>query len=373
MKRFENALCAYAWAWKLVIAILWMLWATQMYGYVREDIAQRNAPGEVQASLILSGFVADEVEAIRQSKEKFLSAQYFETMKKIERKRLEIERTMHVRPYMPNVQMHHLRALVIDYKEMAENGNGMMYQDWLRGGGALGEEAAYKVQADGWLKTISMFANWLGVLYLRTIFLILALYAVRMAQRRGILETILAGKMECVKAVIVWPAYFLQYPYNIIREIRVEAELRRMGDVFRRLKTDERLLARAIADSGQYEQHLQSLRVCHKGMEHRSLLVALIPALVLYIVLPAFAGEGVYGDSHGRDGPVIMYDANDGPAVLEIVVPIPDAPECVAASATEAVVFTFAQMECPDKAKWIDRVKKVILKDIALKIDHVPI
>lgn len=130
--------------------------------------------------------------------------------------------------------------------------------------------------------------NWAISFYLRTMFLLAIAYITKMADRKGILETILADKTKFVLAIVCWPALFTKYPYNVIREIRVEAELRRLGNLFRKLSPRELTLVREVANSSNYRQWLNQERKYSRGLALALLItvtVNLLPSIALGAII----------------------------------------------------------------------------------------
>jgi hypothetical protein len=164
----------------------------------------------------------------------------------------------------------------------------------------------------GWADTLTWndVPPWLLGVYFRGLLLSLLLFITRMSERGGILETILADKRKFLLSTAIWPAFIVKYPHNVVREIIVEAELRRMGDFFRRFKPEEKQLAREVAASGRYKEWLSGFHREHRLDFRRSLLLTLIPAILLYFFLPmqqASAGKA-RGDPTSLGSASLNYD-----------------------------------------------------------------
>ena len=134
--------------------------------------------------------------------------------------------------------------------------------------------------------TLSSLWPWLFALYRRSFFLVIFLYLVRMSQRKGILETVLADKKKFALAILAWPVFISKYPYNVVREIIVEAELRRIGNVFRKLNPKEKLRIRRIANSDRYNAWRQDFRSENKFKLRHSLIPAIIVTIFIHTFVP---------------------------------------------------------------------------------------
>ncbi len=128
--------------------------------------------------------------------------------------------------------------------------------------------------------------GWVWVFYLRSLLLVLPLYLLRMMRRKGVLATILADKRAFLLYWLVWPVGLFKYPYNVVREIRVEAELRRLGEAFRRFTSDEKEFVRAIANSASYRGWLKSYQSQNRGRFQRNLVLAMMATIILWLGCP---------------------------------------------------------------------------------------
>ena len=139
----------------------------------------------------------------------------------------------------------------------------------------------------GWTRIL----QWSIVFYLRMMLLSLFLFLVRMIERKGILATILADKRAFILAPFGWIYYIWKYPHNVIREIRVEAELRRLGRFFRRLDPKEQEKVREIANSSRYSEWLAQHRQQHGRLFRRGLIVALLGTIMLHLLVPLLGSQ----------------------------------------------------------------------------------
>ena len=130
------------------------------------------------------------------------------------------------------------------------------------------------------------FKSWAIELYLKGMFLFLLWYLIVMAERRGILRTVLAEKKLFMYALVLWPFYWLKYPAYTIREIVVEAELRRLGRPFRKLSEAEQKLIKRIARSAGYREWRIDFSRENQGRFQRGFKAALIITLLIYLLIP---------------------------------------------------------------------------------------
>ncbi len=181
--------------------------------------------------------------------------------------------------------------------------------------------------------------RWLLIAYLKVLPLVLLAYLLRMADRRGVLETALADKRKLVLALFGWPLFFREYPDDVVREVQVEAELRRIGGLFRRLNPVERLKIREIASAANFEERLRALHEAHRPEYQRGLAVAMLATVFCLLILPRVSEARMAKakmDPHGTvmamaRGPAIQLDlATDhsptsGDSAVEAT--FPDTPE----------------------------------------------
>lgn len=158
------------------------------------------------------------------------------------------------------------------------------------------------------LSFLSKLFGWFFTAYWRGLPLIALLYITRMIERgswvRGrVLE------LKFLIATIAWPRYIMSYPFNLVRELRVEAELRRLGKAFRQFSPKEIDLVRRIANGSGYKEWLKSHREANKGHFQRTLLLAIVITIIAHALSPL-----VIRPLASRDGPAIEQSSeNDVP------------------------------------------------------------
>lgn len=157
--------------------------------------------------------------------------------------------------------------------------------------------------------------TWLWGIWLRGMVVMFFLFLLRMVERRGILETILADKMRFYKAIVDWPVHMFSYPENVVREIQVEAELRRIGGLFRRLNPVERLTIRRIAGASDYTERIATLRQNHSPEWQRGFVLALLATLFCLAFVPRSCLKNATA-SEGKTTAIQAHDTRAGPMVI---------------------------------------------------------
>lgn len=317
MKKLENFLLNYSWLLKLGIFISIFLWAAQgnvllknAYEiYKKENAAYGSEDQAARSKAIqeLDNYARNLTnEASTLSRQNLYgSKEYFNDLKKIRLKNKELYHA-----YLPisgfvmtslqgmSLPEGLLRADKHKIKEIEEPRED--YRQWLKTADVpknvsdesfIKEDEAKKINwrdvlADIGNWTLSSLWPWLFALYRRSFFLVIFLYLVRMSQRKGILETVLADKKKFALAILAWPVFISKYPYNVVREIIVEAELRRIGNVFRKLNPKEKLRIRRIANSDRCNAWRQDFRSENKFKLRHSFIPAIIVTIFIHTFVP---------------------------------------------------------------------------------------
>ena len=145
--------------------------------------------------------------------------------------------------------------------------------------------------------------NWLKSLYLKSLLLSFLLYLVRISEWGSIPGKILADKKKFLLAVFGWFYYLFKYPNNVLREVRVEAELRKVGNFFRKLTHEEKETVREFANSENYHGWIVGFRREYKVSFERTLAVALVSLVMSNMLFATCANGG----ANLRDGPPTTY------------------------------------------------------------------
>lgn len=342
MKRFELWLCDRPWLiWGSRIAVLWPLfvfWTLGAWGPLAKGIREeakyqrtRNPALERQRMIVL-GQKADEllIEA-KKSGLDYGPREYFRDLRTLESQsrkdhvplgNLQITQMQELMrsnckpdpPQMAWAGSKELAKWQADPRKFVESqiSDESQHHQALRG---ISDEDLAQSRVEVKKLGPRGVCNWLLGIWLRGIPLMLLLYLLRMVEKRGILETVLADKMKFWKAVVDWPVYMFSYPENVVKEVIVEAELRRLGGLFRKLTLSEYLLARRVASSADFRGQVKQLRGSLAPSYTRSFLVALLATLILMVFAPWARTEKPAEKSKGIPAISAQYEARAGPTV----------------------------------------------------------
>lgn len=314
-KQFERWIGRKADFAKFALVILWIIWAMfqvsdlSLPKWERKPLDFEAERAGTQELIVAYDRIQTEADAKGES---YGPKDYFADYRQIESERDRIRqkypnlRYLELDGYGPtspfNALQQKLQAGLARGKFTNEDisNESQEFVEWKRGGGQEGEAVREKFRTlDLWTK-LCVTCSWLFMLYLRTLCLVPLWYLLQMCQRKGILETILADKQKFVGAIFGWPVQIWLYPWNVIREIRVEAELRRLGNLFRRFGEKERALVQKIAASDDYDQWLGSHHRRNRGSFRHGLVLALMATLVVSFTAPAFSSGTIHS---GADPP----------------------------------------------------------------------
>lgn len=273
MRKIEQILSDWGNLIKTALVIVLVLWAAQLAGPLKSLISKemqyqstRNTHEERQKrqeSVLLTKRLTKEAKALGKD---YTPEKYFKDLKELYQKGGSFSQIQQVINNNIKKNVTLIKEMQKASKEFKKwNMDRLSHRD--------------KVKAP----TLAGFKSWTLRFYLRTLLLITIFYIIRMAQRKGILETILANKTKLILAIVFWPVYLTKYPYNVIREIRVEVELRRFKDLFRKLSPKELVFVREVASSSGYNQWLSQKRKCKHG------LVLALTVTILINLLPSIA------------------------------------------------------------------------------------
>jgi hypothetical protein len=247
------------------------------------------------------------------------------------------------------------------------------FSEWKKSGGPGGDEfrkqAHAKIEDLGYKGVLLHVVNWGWNCYLRGFLLVLLLFIIRMANRKGIVETILAGKKKFFLAVILWPLFIMKYPFNVVKEIIVEAEIRRLGNTFRRLTEKEKEFVAQVASENNFWQWLLEFRSENSMLFQKSFVTALISVIIIHLFLPTYSQARSL--DLNRDGPAIAMDNFEG------VVSISDG--CDSQSEFQLIyhdaISSESYFEIAEKTSVILKIfeRKMKLESIFRKIEHIPV
>ncbi len=375
MKKLKRIFDEFSWIFKIALCLIWVLWAGQLFGPIKSYFQQeiqyqksRDVQLEKEQTITLRNFVLGKIEAAKEKGKNYSPKAYFEDLKEINIKKEELRFA-----YGESFKICQLQNLLNQnyrkgfYTDSDISLAASDYSEWRKAGGAVGEKNREEIKtyfrSQGW----EQLGFWLMIFYLRSILLSLLLYLVRMTERKGILETILADKRKFVFSILAWPLCLFKYPYNIVREIRVEAELRRLGKVFRKLTGREKKLIQEIANSNFYSSWIIGFHKKYANKFQRGLAITFLVTIMFGVF---FSFTSVFAkDLHIKNVHRItitvenqryqsgINDLTDGNCFEnQIVLPI---------------VF---RIEKSEQFVRLKKCKKVFAKLILFfKIDHIPI
>lgn len=305
LKTLERFLRTYDLMLKGVLILLWGLWAVQIHvpivKVVKDEVArekQRNPVTEEEARRKGLELISWKVFEAKQKGPRYSPEDYFAALESLyENKADQVAFAYPMMSQMQAVLTENIRQGYFTHEDL-EKAREPLEKKFPAGRRGDGESTPLS-----WPTVLT----WFQLFYLRSMFLVLLFYLVRMSEDKGILGTILAEKWKFVLATLGWMFYFHRYPSNVLREIRVEAELRRIGKVFRRFSSRERLEIRRIANSAEFHLWLAQFRCSHERRFQRALLLAVLATIALRCLQPMNA----YADllvSSGNSPPVYSVD-----------------------------------------------------------------
>jgi hypothetical protein len=282
MKKIEQFLENYGTLCLVCIVVVWVLWGIQTLGPIKSGLSKgleyqknRNIEEEYRIRLEVDSFAKSIVSKAKADGKDYSPKRYFGDLRAL----TKISHKKGLKGY--NRQTSFLQELsnglvkkgYYSYDDVTREAN--VFRDWRK------EFLIESGEAQEPPSNAAIF-SWFLKFYWRTMILIPLFYIIKMRQRRGILITLLAEKKRFVLAIIFWPVYVSRYPNNVIREIRVEAELRRLGNLFRSLSPKEVRLIREIAANGSsYRRWLKQKRIYRRG-----LFLAIMVTLFFSIFIP---------------------------------------------------------------------------------------
>lgn len=306
MKTLERNIRSFGWVLSLAIIALWALWAPQSYGPIMKSshdhcmdwpfAKKLTLIGRQEAQAKLHRFVNNREADAKKLGKNYRAKNYFTDLRQLNL--LEKKLGVQVDGLAMTELSHDAFVSSLQRKDQTEiNRESDKYLRWQR------EEFMGEKPAREELQTItlSQFLHWLLTFYLRSMILVLGLFLLRMVHRRGVVETILAGKLKILLAIIFWPVMVSRYPHNVVREIVVEAELRRLGRLFRRLKPSERSKVQKIANNSQeFSAWKVAFMATNRHRFQRGLLIALLATVLLNLIGGCFAASE--RSAHNKQG-----------------------------------------------------------------------
>ena len=291
MNRIERILEDWGWVFKIILVIVWFLWAVQFWAVIKQQVKEealyqrnRNIEQEINYIREVGKLAMEKVEAAKAAGNSYSPQQYFKDLKAINEKTktYKIPTPIQQINELFSISYNNVRKGYFSWRdiETARDTYGIWSEQKLE---ELQGKAVQQLKQSGWKKVL----NWFIVFYLRSMLLSLLFYLIRMVERKGILQTILADKKKFVLAIAGWIYYFFKYPNNVIKEVIVEAELRRLGGLFRKLSPKEIALVKQVANSSFYKEWLVAFRTYQPVRFQRGLIIAILGTIMLYVLCPA--------------------------------------------------------------------------------------
>jgi hypothetical protein len=215
----------------------------------------------------------------------------------------------------------------------------------------------------GWLRIL----QGLALFYLKSVGLALLLFLVRMMERRGILETVLADKKRFLLALAIWPYFLWKYPHNVICEIRVEAELRRIGGLFRRLTLSEKLWVRKVANSPEHARVAADPRLAQRGI----LLAFVVTAFMWLCPIFSTRTSRCLASTNEVKHSTVQVEARAGPA--DYVSSSDDGVTSGSSCGFPAMLEDELTLEPPRTWMVVRETPPVFRRNLGKAIEHIPL
>lgn len=299
MKKALSFISKYSWLLKLGIWLGIILWSAQVGSFFyAEYLTIKNRPAvsiddRMELNREMNDFSQEIHRKAKLNADKYTPKDYFNDLYLLQMKRDEIEKKYGESPM--NYQAYELQAILEkngeakkfnDYQLMSESrAHSQRLQD------RIPNEFHNQMKAMSKEEKINLFSSriqngldWLFTLYARGTLLAWGLFFLRMRERKGVLATILGDKKMFALAIVFWPILLARYPSNLIREIVVEAELRRIGDFFRRLTAEEKELIHRVAQSREFFGWIRRFREENFYLFQRSFAMALLAVVVVNFI-----------------------------------------------------------------------------------------
>jgi hypothetical protein len=326
MKKFESFLCDFSWKIRLAIFLAFILWVPQTFFPIVNHIKNNYHPDVVEAVVQSSveelrwnneirDFSRGMVKAAEKKGNAYSPDDYFRDYRKIKDFK---KKYPPFRYHVPFDVIHTLNGLL--HENLRNRLYSMRELDLARykyGFDKNNPDApAPKISAKNLIRE-SGIIEWSLMLYWRGLLMAMLLYFVRMAQERGLIETILADKKKLLLAIILWPKFLFAYPNNVARQIVVEAELRRLGSFWRKLDPREKMLVKQIANrsKAEYQRWIKDYEIKNAQCFKRSFEWALAATILIILSQAALPVNASADMAKLRDGPCLeqgaVYDQYD--------------------------------------------------------------
>lgn len=305
MSNIERFIRNWSPIFKGLIFICWMFWGLQLHVPLKEMFVKekgyqksRNYETEAQNRIKLLQFVKEKVKSAELKGFYYGPYDYYQDLTDF----MKMEKELGISSMSFFMSTDYLQSI---YNANIKKGYFTNNDFVVARDNFLATDVVYRTQ-NGTSLSLEKILNWFTSVYLKSLLLSFLLYLVRMSEWKSILGTILADKKRFFLAVFGWFYYLFKYPNNVVREVRVEAELRKVGDFFRKLTHEEKETVREVANSKHYHSWIINFRREYKLSFERTLAVALISLLMSNMLFVSCAN----GDANLRDGPSIVHMQN---------------------------------------------------------------
>jgi hypothetical protein len=126
-----------------------------------------------------------------------------------------------------------------------------------------------------------------------------------MMRRDGLKTVICKYPVRSFVAPLLWPIYWGTFPYNLIREWKIEAQVRRVGPLLRTLTQKEVREVRRVAALNKAEYCLWQKRYSSSHQFKHSLAIALAATILLSLFAASMASPISSSDQTGKYGTII--------------------------------------------------------------------
>lgn len=278
---------------KVIVVILWIFIPTGFFSGLKAEIARdveaqrnRDPVEERQAHIELQRFVDKLAEVAAKEGDNYTPVRYFEDLRQIDLKSKSLGVSAGTTNYSQLSQVSYQNFDKGEWQQSEISVEAEKYRYWREENLNGFPEAQAQLKALGAIGV----ARWFIKFWFVSMPFALIVYLTGMIQRRGILATILAAKGRFVLAIVFWPCFIARYPTNVLREIVVEAELRRLGQLFRRLSGQERQYVQETAGDPNWRGVLTQVRSKNVRWYRHGLALAVLATILCHIAaLPARA------------------------------------------------------------------------------------
>jgi hypothetical protein len=330
--RSEQIESRFCWLWSFAIFVVLIAWGFWALFQVRLDDKGPDLIDQQKKRLAMSAFLGPIQDRANQLGQKYRGKQCFADLRAINLKDQELGYPRYDGTVGPNHVSDSAISMLMDKARRNENKLGLngpltytpeFAREWEKH--RQWSTKNLKPEEDKLAKKLSNLTfpkllRWFAIFYLRSMLLALLLYPLLMLQRsKGVKKTVTENPMRAILAVPLWMIYVWSYPYNIFRELWLEAQIRRIGPLFRRLTEAERKTVCEVAslDKASYSRWIGTFEQRNRSIFARSAFIAMLGVVFLHIfcallVLPASCSTSTREPvAISRAGPVTFEVSQD--------------------------------------------------------------